>query len=65
VLELARAIRAGRPERASGELAFHVLDTMIATIEAAGSGAPVDVGSTVRVPPALPDDWDPQAATLA
>jgi predicted dehydrogenase len=54
VVELARAIRAGRPERASGELGFHVLDVMIATIEAAGRGATVDVASTVRLAPALP-----------
>ena len=28
VLDMARAIRAGTPHRASGELALHVLDTM-------------------------------------
>jgi predicted dehydrogenase len=65
VLELARAIRAGRPERASGELAFHVLDTMITTIEAAESGAAAEVASTVEVAPPLPGDWDPRAATLS
>jgi predicted dehydrogenase len=64
VLELARAVRAGRPERASGELAFHVLDTMIATIEAAERGTPVEVVSTVEVAPALPEGWDPLTATL-
>ena len=64
VLELARAMRAGRAERASGELAFHVLDVMIATIEAAESGAPVEVVSTVEVEPALPEDWDPTSRTL-
>jgi predicted dehydrogenase len=65
VLELARAVRAGRPERASGELGEHVLDVMISTIEAAERGAPVEVGSTVEVAPALPEDWDPMASTLA
>ena len=64
VVELARAIRAGRPERASGELGFHVLDVMIATIEAAERGAPVDVASTVQLAPALPEDWDPRERTL-
>jgi hypothetical protein len=64
VLELARAVRAGRPERASGELGEHVLDVMISTIEAAERGVPVDVASTVEVGPALPEDWDPAAATL-
>lgn len=65
VVELARAIRAGAPERASGEQAFHVLDVMVATIEAGESGLPVEVQSTVEVAPALPEDWDPREATLA
>jgi predicted dehydrogenase len=65
VVELARAIRAGVPERASGEQAFHVLDVMVATIEAGESGEPVEVQSTVEVAPALPEDWNPQEATLA
>lgn len=64
VLELARAIRAGRPERASGEQAFHVLDVMVSTIEAAQRRTPVDVESTTAVAPALPADWDPTARTL-
>ncbi|MGJ4846202.1 MULTISPECIES: Gfo/Idh/MocA family protein [unclassified Leifsonia] len=64
VVELARAIRAGVPERASGEQAYHVLDVMVSTIEAGLAGAPVDVQSTVQVAPALPEDWDPRAATL-
>jgi predicted dehydrogenase len=65
VLELARAVRAGRPERASGALGGHVLDVMLSTIEAAEHGAPVQVQSTVEVAPALPEDWDPTARTLA
>jgi predicted dehydrogenase len=64
VLELARAIRAGVPERASGEQAFHILDIMVSTIEAAESGQPVAVKSTVTVAPPLPEDWDPRAKTL-
>lgn len=65
VVELARAIRAGVPERASGEQAYHVLDIMVATIEAGESGVPVRVESTVTIAPALPEDWDPREATLA
>ncbi|WP_020075643.1 Gfo/Idh/MocA family oxidoreductase [Cryocola sp. 340MFSha3.1] len=65
VVELARAIRAGVPERASGEQAYHVLDIMVSTIEAGESRTPVEVESTVDVAPALPEDWDPRAATLA
>ncbi|GAA4847874.1 Gfo/Idh/MocA family oxidoreductase [Luteimicrobium xylanilyticum] len=64
VLELARAVRAGVPERASGEQAFHVLDIMVSTIEAATSGTVVEVASTVELAPALPADWDPTARTL-
>ncbi|MEN0085800.1 MAG: Gfo/Idh/MocA family oxidoreductase [Leifsonia sp.] len=65
VVELARAIRAGVPERASGEQAYHVLDIMVSTIEAGESRTPVEVQSTVEVAPALPEDWDPRAETLA
>lgn len=64
VLELARAIRAGVPERASGALAYHVLDAMLAIGESITTGAPVVVESTAAVPPALPADWDPHTRTL-
>ncbi|HWO64188.1 MAG TPA: gfo/Idh/MocA family oxidoreductase, partial [Umezawaea sp.] len=64
VLELARAIRSGVAERASGALAHHVLDAMLSIDESAALGRSVDVTSTVEVPPALPVDWDPYAATL-
>lgn len=64
VVELARAIRAGVPERASGEQAFHVLDVMQSTIEAGLSGQPVEISSTVEVAPALPESWDPAERTL-
>ncbi|MEV6644426.1 Gfo/Idh/MocA family oxidoreductase [Amycolatopsis sp. NPDC051371] len=63
-LELARAIRAGVPERASGELAYHVLDAMLAIDESLTRGQTVEVASTVDVPPALPAGWDPYAKTL-
>ncbi len=64
VLDMARAIRAGRPHRADGALAFHVLDVMSAISEAAAADSVVFVESTVRVPSPLPDDWDPTEATL-
>ncbi|MEV7097776.1 Gfo/Idh/MocA family oxidoreductase [Amycolatopsis sp. NPDC051045] len=63
-LELARAIRAGVPERASGELAFHVLDAMLAIEESMAGGHSVEVDGTVDVPPVLPAGWDPYAKTL-
>jgi predicted dehydrogenase len=64
VLEMARAIREGRPHRASGELAYHVLDTMISIEEAITSSSFVTVQSTFERQPPLPADWDPHAATL-
>ena len=64
VLELARAIRAGVPERASGELAYHVLDVMLAAEESISARRTVLVASSVQVPPALPADWDPYTRTL-
>jgi predicted dehydrogenase len=65
VAELAQAIRAGRPERASGEQAFHVLDVMVSTIESAESGQPVEIRSSVVLAPPLPESWDPREGTLA
>ncbi|MHA7987546.1 Gfo/Idh/MocA family protein [Rathayibacter sp. CAU 1779] len=65
VVELARAIRAGVPERASGEQAYHALDIMVSTIEAAESGEWVEVVSTFVPTPALPEEWDPAESTLA
>jgi predicted dehydrogenase len=65
VVELARAIRAGVPERASGEQAYHALDVMVSTIEAAERGEWVEVESTFIPTPVLPDGWDPAASTLS
>lgn len=65
VLEMARAIRAGRPHRAQGELAFHVLDTMASIAESIDTKAFVDVESSTAPVPALPEEWDPTEATLA
>jgi predicted dehydrogenase len=64
VLDLARAIREGRPHRASGELGRHVLDTMVSTAEAVDSRGYVEVTSAVEPAELLPTDWDPMAATL-
>ncbi|HET9520972.1 MAG TPA: Gfo/Idh/MocA family oxidoreductase [Candidatus Limnocylindrales bacterium] len=50
--EMIEAIRAERPHRASGELAFHVLDVLLATEKAIGGG-PVEVRSTVERPEPL------------
>lgn len=64
VLDLARAIRADRTERASGELAYHVLDVMISIAESAERHESMNIQSTAEPPQVLPDDWNPLEATL-
>jgi len=64
VLDMARAIRAGVPHRATGALAYHILDTMVSISESVESGAFVDVDSSAPRSPALPEDWRPTASTL-
>ncbi|WP_037357852.1 Gfo/Idh/MocA family protein [Amycolatopsis orientalis] len=64
VLELARAVRGGVPERASGELAFHVVDVMVAVEESMERGAGVEVDSRVEAGELLPVGWDPFSRTL-
>ncbi|PXA71763.1 Gfo/Idh/MocA family protein [Cryobacterium arcticum] len=64
VLDLARAIRAGVPERASGAVAAHVLDVLLAVSAAAETGQVVDVPSSIPKPVPLPEDWNPATATL-
>ncbi len=57
VADMAYAIAEGRPLRASGELAFHVLDTMHAIYESAESGRRVGIESAFLPPAALPVAW--------
>jgi hypothetical protein len=64
VLDMARSIRAGLPHRATGNLAYHVLDTMVSISESVESGTFVDVESSAPTSPALPEDWDPTASTF-
>lgn len=52
--DLARAIREGRPHRASGELANHVLDAMQALLDASASGRHVEITTTCARPEPLP-----------
>lgn len=63
-LDMARAIRTGRPHRATGELGYHVLDTMVSAQESAARGAFVTVESTVEPIEAVPVDFDPFARTV-
>lgn len=64
LLEMGRAIRAGRPHIATGELGFHVLDTLLAIEEAVESGQFVTVTSTVDEVGSIPVEFDPLASTL-
>ncbi len=55
VADLACSVsRPGRPHRASGELAYHVLDIMHAFHDASAKGRHVELKSTCARPPALP-----------
>ncbi len=52
-VDLAEGLRESRPPRASGELAFHVLDVMCAVEESVESGRAVEVASSFVRPPAM------------
>lgn len=54
VADMAHALRSGRPHRASGELAFHVLDIMDTLIESSAEGTYRDLQSTCERPAPLP-----------
>ena len=54
VADMAAALRSGRPHRASGALAYHVLDLMHAFHDASEQGRHVDVASTCERPAPLP-----------
>ena len=60
-VDMARAIRSGRPHRASGELAYHVLEVMTAFDKSSQSGRHVEIESSVEQPAPLPeglDEWE-------
>jgi predicted dehydrogenase len=70
VTDMAQAIRSGRPHRAAGEQAAHVVDVIEAMLRSASAQAPVDVSSTFSPPepgaPGLmppPDDVTGQRLT--
>ena len=54
VADMAYALRSGRPHRASGDMAYHVLDVMHAFHDASESGQAVEVASTCDRPAPLP-----------
>lgn len=52
--DMIAGIRDDRPHRASGDLAFHVLDIMHAALESSEQGRYIDLTSTCERPAALP-----------
>ena len=52
--DMAAGIRSGRPHRASGELAYHVLDLMHAFHDASDQGKHIEMQSTCAQPELLP-----------
>lgn len=64
VVEMARAIRKGQPQRLSGDVALHVLELMTAIQHSTEVGRFITLRSTVERPTPLPPTWNPQEATL-
>lgn len=54
VADMAAAIQTGRPHRASGDLAYHVLDVMEGFLDASRTGRHYDVPSSVDRPAPMP-----------
>jgi predicted dehydrogenase len=50
VADMAQAMRSGRPHRASGELAYHILDIMHAVHDASREGRHIELSSTCERP---------------
>lgn len=57
LLDLAYAVREGRPPRASGDMAHHVLEVMLGIIESSATRQFVDIDSTCTRPLPLPVDF--------
>lgn len=56
IADMARAIRTGRPHRANGDLAFHVLDIMTALLATSDAARYTDLQSTTDRPAPMPTD---------
>jgi predicted dehydrogenase len=54
VADMAHALRSGRPHRASGSLAYHVLDIMHAVHDASAQGRSIPLASQCERPAAFP-----------
>jgi predicted dehydrogenase len=54
VADMAYALRSGRPHRANGDMAYHVLDVMQAFLDASATGKHIELTSTCERPAPLP-----------
>jgi predicted dehydrogenase len=54
--DMSRAILSGRPHRANGSVAFHVLDILHAVHESSDSGAHIELTTTMVRPDPLPEN---------
>lgn len=54
VADMAHALRSGRPHRANGEMAYHVLDIMHTIHDASTKGAHIQMASTCERPAPMP-----------
>ncbi len=59
IVDLVRSLADGTAPRANGELAFHVLDIMLAIEESIAAARPVPVTSVPPIVSPLPADWTP------
>jgi predicted dehydrogenase len=62
VVDMARAIAHGRPHRASGEMALHVLEMMEKIERSAATASFETITSTFDTPASLDAEWDPYVA---
>jgi predicted dehydrogenase len=59
--DMARAIATNRPHRASGELAFHVLEVMDAVLRSGAEHRVIEIGSTATRPEPVPKGATPNS----
>jgi len=59
IVDMVRSISGGRPHRASGQMALHVLEMMAAIEKSALGGGFEDVTTRFDMPEALDAQWDP------
>jgi hypothetical protein len=61
VVDMARAIAAGEPHRASGDMALHVLELMAKIDRSAATSQFESIETTFSTPAPLGVEWDPYA----